>query len=179
MSITSANRSGVIWITGLSGAGKTSLANAVCKRLREKYKHVVRVDGDVVRELCGNDLGYSLDERLRNAYRISRFCKFLHDEGLYVICSTMSLYPEIWAWNRANIGSYREVYVKVSWDELVRRDQKGLYSASERGLKNDVVGIGQDVNEPTEPDLVVYNDCTDSFGDNVEKILQLIDEGEG
>ena len=85
----------VYWVTGLSGAGKTTITTELVSRLRRDGVQVVHIDGDVIRRMNGNDLGYDLKDRIANAYRISRLCQFLQSQGVTVICSTMSLYPEI------------------------------------------------------------------------------------
>lgn len=150
----------VIWITGLSGAGKTTLADRLVPKLREQRHPVVHLDGDKVREALGSKIGHTPDERLDNAYRISGLAKLFHDQGLIVVCSTMSLFPEIWEWNRTNIKNYFEVYLKVSTKTLKERDPKGLYRKEADGHEKNVVGIDLPFSEPAEPDLVIDNNRT-------------------
>ena len=84
----------VMGIIGLSGAGKTTLATAIAKKVRQSKKNVVLLDGDVIRDTFGNDLGYTFEDRKQNAERISQLCKFLDDQGINVVCAILSLFPE-------------------------------------------------------------------------------------
>lgn len=154
----------VFWITGLAGAGKTSIAKAYFCKLRSLKENVVFLDGDAVREIMENDLGHNEADRIKNAYRISRMCRFLSDQGLDVVCSTMSLYHEIQRWNRENIANYFQVYLRVSRDVLLKRDQKKLYSNSLKGLVGDVVSVCLPFEEPIGNDMVIDNDSdVDTF----------------
>lgn len=148
----------VIWITGLPGSGKTTISREVERLLRERTPAVVRVDGDVVREVMGNDLGYSPGDRLENARRIARLCGMLSEQGLNVVCATVSLFHEIHAWNRKHLPRYCEVLVRVKRETLLARDQKRLYSEALAGRGSQVPGVDQTVELPEKPDLVVDND---------------------
>ena len=96
-------------------------------------------------------------DRIDNAYRIARLCKFLQGEGVLVVCSTMSLYPEIWHFNRNNFDPYLQVYLDVPMDVLAERDQKGLYSGVLLGQASEVVGLDLPVSLPIDSDLVLEN----------------------
>lgn len=160
----------VIWITGLAGAGKTTLAEAVVLELKKERANVVHVDGDTMRELFGAHLGHSQEDRMTNAYNICRACRWLSAQGMIVVCSTMSLYPEIWAWNRDNFEHYLQVYVKVSFEVLQLRNKKTLYSTDSTDAKN-VVGLGLPFNEPTDSDLVLSNESDLDLKRNVDLIV--------
>ena len=131
----------VFWITGLSGVGKTTLAKEIVERFRIDSFAVVHLDGDQIRELNANDLGYDPEDRIKNAYRISRFCQFMQAQNIPVVCSTMSLYPEIWKWNQENIEPYFQVYIRAEMKVLEGRDTKGLYSGFKNGREANVVGL--------------------------------------
>ena len=158
----------VIWITGLSGAGKTTVANEVAALVRARNDVVVQLDGDDVREVFGNDLGFSREDRLTNARRISRLCLMLSSQGLQVVCSTVSLFSEIHKWNRKNLANYVEVYLRVSDDTLSVRNKKGL----RQGASN-VVGVDQPYDVPETPDLVLDNEGNDSPRMLAERIVAL------
>jgi cytidine diphosphoramidate kinase len=143
----------VVWITGLSGAGKSTVAGLVAKALDSKSRSVALLDGDAVRAAFGNDLGHSRPDRLENAYRIARLCRLLSKQGVTVVCSTMSLFKEIHKWNRKNLPNYLEVYLRVPFDELRRRDPKGIYKKEKSG----VVGVHLEYDEPRTPHLVIDN----------------------
>ena len=101
----------VIWIIGLSGAGKTTLASEIVTRAKNVISNVILIDGDVIRDLFVGDLGYNMADRKKNADRISNLCKFLSDQGINVVCSILSLFPESREWNRKNINKYYEIYL--------------------------------------------------------------------
>jgi adenylylsulfate kinase len=148
----------VIWIIGLSGAGKTALAELVVGKLRAKGKTVVLVDGDVIRRLFGNDVDHTLDGRRRNAERISNITKFLSDQGVHVVCAVLSIFPEWRKWNRENMRDYAEVYLRVSMETLIERDIKNLYKRALSGEINNVVGVDLPFPEPDNPELTIEND---------------------
>ncbi len=159
----------LLWITGLSGAGKSSLARRVRDRARSRGERPILLDGDAIREVCGGDLGYGDGDRLKNAYRIARFSHLIVDQGFSVICATVSLYDEIHAFNRESLANYREVYVSCPLAVLRGRDQKGLYSG-----EADLVGITQACDFPKRPHLVVENASEEQLEENVELIDALI-----
>jgi adenylylsulfate kinase len=165
----------VIWIIGLSGAGKTTLANAVIKKVCEKQKNVVLIDGDIIREIFGNDLGYSLEDRRRNADRISRLCKLLDDQGIHVVCAILSLFSESQLWNRKNIANYYEIFIDASIEELIRRDSEGIYRKFLSGEISNVPGMDIDFVPPQHADIVIRNNSSNSvLVDHAEAISNLI-----
>ncbi|WP_315763769.1 MULTISPECIES: adenylyl-sulfate kinase [unclassified Bradyrhizobium] len=150
MSIEEGGRA-VFWITGLPRSGKTTLAGSLCAALRKAGRPVVALDGDAFRAACGNDLGYDDASRLQNARRLSGMCQLLSSQGLIVVCSTVSLFEEVHAWNRSNIEGYLEVVLNVSIDTLNRRDPI-LYGAAHRGEAL-LPGVNQEYSLPTNPDF--------------------------
>ena len=148
------NKGTLYFFTGLSGAGKTTVGGLFFRRLKERQENAVVLDGDQIRPVFGDGLGYGNEDRLRMAKRIFRVCKMLTDQGIDVVCCSICMYGEVRAWARENIENYKEIYIKVTKETLFRRDQKGLYSS---GAKN-VMGLDLPFDEPTEPDAVVEND---------------------
>lgn len=150
----------VLWITGLSGAGKSSIARAVVQQLRSSGQAAVLLDGDAVRlAVADPHVGHDRESRLVNAWRICRLAHMLAEQGLIVVVATMSLYREIHTWNRAHLPGYFEVLVKVSLDTLHARDARGLYSRARNGQAANVAGVDLEYDEPERPDLILPNDA--------------------
>ena len=147
----------VYWITGLSGAGKTTLGRELWQRLRAAGRSAIFLDGDMLREVIAEDLGHSLANRRKSAMRNARLCRMLASQGGDVVCPTISMFHEVQRWNRENIPNYREIYLRVPMDELQRRDAKGIYAAAKRGELSDVVGLDVAAELPEAPDLILDN----------------------
>jgi adenylylsulfate kinase len=147
----------VVWLIGLSGSGKTTLAREIVARVRETVPSIALIDGDMIREVFGNDLGYSLEDRRRNADRICRLCKLLDDQGIHVVCAILSLFRESLAWNRSNLAAYYEVFIDAPKEQLIERDAKGIYGKFLRGETREVAGMDIDFPVPKQADLVISN----------------------
>jgi adenylylsulfate kinase-like enzyme len=164
----------VIWIIGLSGTGKTTLASQVVERIRQMDGKVVLLDGDLIRNLFGNDVDHTVEGRRRNAERLSVLSKFLADQGIHVVAAVLSIFPEWRRWNRENIPGYTEVYLKASMQTLLRRDIKNLYAKAMRGELPNVVGVDIPFPEPENPDLVIENDIDRlDFQEFVDRVMNL------
>lgn len=162
----------VYWITGLSGAGKTTIGKLFYEKLKEQHPNTVFFDGDTLRKVFGDDLGYTKAERRKCAMRYSRLCAMLQEQGMNVVCCTISMFNSVREWNRKNIHNYKEIYVKVSMDILQKRDQKGLYSGTTEEKQKEVVGIHMDIEEPECPDLILENDGGKTPEEQVERIFR-------
>ena len=147
----------VIWIVGLSGAGKTTLANEVVAEVRREKRNVFLIDGDLIREAFGNDLGHSMKDRRKNADRICQLGKLLDDQGIDVVCAILSLFLESRTWNRKNLTNYYEVFIDTPMNDLVQRDSKGLYRKFHAGAIKDVAGLDIDFPRPDDADLIISN----------------------
>lgn len=152
----------VIWITGLSGAGKTTLANNVIRRLRYMNRSAIMLDGDELREVFGavtsNAQNHGRDARLTLAMQYAHLCRVLADQGLVVVIATISLFKEVHGWNRNNLPGYFEVYLKTPLEELRRRDPKGIYRRFDSGELTNVAGLDLSIDEPDEANWVVEFD---------------------
>ena len=142
------------WITGYSGAGKTTIGRELHQILKQYKDASAIIDGDEIREVFGNDLGYTREDRFKNAMRIAKLCKMLTSQGIDVVCCTVSMFEDVRSWLRENSDNYIEVYLKVPEDVLLSRDQKGLYS--ERQLN--VAGVDLILEEPQNPDIIIENE---------------------
>lgn len=162
----------VYWITGLSGAGKTTLGRLWAEELRRGGETAVLLDGDELRQVFGDDLGFTPEDRQKSAMRNARLCALLSRQGLTVVCCTISMFDCVRSWNRENIPGYFEVYVKVSMDTLRRRDQKGLYSQGDR----DVAGVHFQVEEPKAPDLILENDGEKTPEEQIARLWAAVNE---
>lgn len=164
----------VVWIIGLSGAGKTTLAEKVVEQLRDNNDNVILLDGDVLREVFGGDTDHTLEGRAKNAKRLSHLSKFLADQKIHVVAAILSIFPEWQKWNRDNITDYCQVYVNVPLDVLLRREIKGLYASALKGSIKNVVGMDIDFPEPIGNDLVIDNSTDkNDFSDFIDKILAI------
>jgi len=167
----------VYFFTGLAGAGKTTLGGLFYERLKQWKPDAVLLDGDRQRAAAGHNTGdavtvenrYTTEARKTGAWGLFQHCKSLADQGLDVVCCSISMYREIRTWNRENIENYREIYVKVTRETLYKRDQKKLYSS---GAKN-VVGVDLPWDEPERPDVVVWNDGGESPEEIVARLEKL------
>ena len=159
----------VVWIIGLSGSGKSTLANKVVEdidgRMPSKFKKTVLLDGDIIREIFDNDLGYSMEDRLINANRICQLGQFLESQSINVVCSILSIFPETRQWNRINLQHYFEVFIDAPLDTLIKRDSKGLYRKYAEGKISNVAGMDLDCPIPHDADYIIKNDAS------VEKLL--------
>ena len=161
----------VFWITGLSGAGKTTLGRELWSRLQAAGRPATFLDGDALRAVIADDLNHSVDDRRRSAMRNARLCRLLAEQGVDVVCATISLFHEVQRWNRQNIPGYCEIYLRVPIDELRHRDTKGIYAGAERGDTRDVVGLDVPAEAPEAPDLVLENYGTLDVPTAVDRIL--------
>lgn len=160
----------VYWITGLSGAGKTTIGRLLYQRLCLEKSNIVFLDGDILREVFGNDLGHSKEDRFRSAMRNARLCKMLSDQGLDVVCATISLFHQCQEWNRANIFGYVEIFLDVPVRILEKRDSKGLYRTEEDNL----VGIHIVPEPPQSPDITILNDGSETPEQIVQRLLKQV-----
>ncbi len=149
----------VVWITGLSGAGKSTLAVEVAKRFRSRGDKVVVLDGDELRGVFGavadNLQNHGRGGRLALAMQYAQLSSVIASQGLTVVIATISLFREVHVWNRENLPGYFEVYLKVPFEELRRRDPKGIYLRYDSGELSNVAGLDLPIDEPEAADWVV------------------------
>jgi adenylylsulfate kinase-like enzyme len=162
----------LIWITGLSGAGKTSVAKQVFDMVKNAFLNTAIIDGDDFREIFGNDLGYGIEDRIKNAWRIVKMSRYLCGEGINIVCATMSLYKEIHGFIYENFDNPLLVYLDVPMEELKRRNKKNLYA---HGFN--VSGIDLPFDEPRHDKYVLKINNTETLNAAVNKIMERIKNG--
>jgi adenylylsulfate kinase len=148
-----------LWFTGLSGAGKTTLARLVETELNARGHRVEVLDGDIIRTNLSKGLGFSKDDRDTNIRRIGFVCNLLTRNDVVAIAAAISPYREIRDDVRRQIGSFVEVYVKCPLDVLAERDVKGLYKKALAGEIKNFTGVDDPYEEPFTAELVVETDC--------------------
>ena len=161
----------LIWFTGLSGSGKSTIANAVEKALVEKNIHTYLLDGDNVRKGLNNNLSFSPGDRTENIRRIAEVANLMIDAGIVVLASFVSPYSE----DRENVqqivgeNNYLEVFVNTSVEECERRDVKGLYAKARAGEIKNFTGVNAPYEAPKHPDIEI-----DTTNVSVEAAVTLI-----
>jgi adenylylsulfate kinase-like enzyme len=164
----------VIWLIGLSGAGKTTIGRLVYNQIKAKQINTVFVDGDEIRALFKHDnlkKDYSVEQRRRNAERIFEICLWLDRQGINVVCCILCIFPDILELNKTAFSHYREIYLKANLTELISRDTKDVYVESDVNQPSNVVGLDIAFPEPVKPDLTI--NTTDNSGSPEELAAQV------
>src|SRR5215475_7870341 len=165
-----------LWFTGLSGAGKSTIANALTPNLQALGKRVEILDGDEVRTNLSKGLGFSKEDRDINIRRIGYVAQLLSRNGAFVITAAISPYREIRDEVRQKIGrDFVEVYAKCPLDALVARDVKGLYKKALAGEIKEFTGVSDPYEAPLNPEIVVETD-REAVEESVNKILSRLQE---
>jgi bifunctional enzyme CysN/CysC len=162
----------VIWLTGLSGSGKSTVANALEKKLFSLGMHSYVLDGDNIRLGLNKDLGFTREDRAENVRRVSEVAHSLYDAGLITIVALVSPYAEDRAQAKTRFpqGDFAEVWVKTSAELCAERDPKGLYKKAAAGELPNLTGVGQDYEAPESAELVLDG------GRPVEESVELLIE---
>ncbi len=161
-------------MTGLPGSGKSTLAQLLSGRLKEEFGRYVEVlDGDEIRKGLSRDLGLSREDREEHNHRVAYVAKVLSRNGVIAITALISPYKSSRDAAREMIGTQRfvETYIKAPLEVCEQRDPKGLYAKARRGEINNMTGIQDPFEEPTEPDLVVET----ANATPEESVLQIIE----
>lgn len=147
----------VVWFTGLSGAGKSTIANALKEHLIEIGIFSLVLDGNAIRSGLNKDLRFSLADRLENIRRVAEICKILIENKIVVLCAFISPTIEIRELAKKIIGKecFFEIYIKTSFEICEERDTQGLYAKSRLGKINDFTGVSSPFEIPENPDLIL------------------------
>jgi len=161
----------VVWLTGLSGSGKSTIANALEKKLFSLGMHAYVLDGDNMRLGLNKDLGFTREDRAENVRRVSEVAHSLYDAGLITIVALVSPYAEdrTQAKSLFPLGDFAEVWVKTPAEVCAERDPKGLYKKAASGELPNLTGVGQDYEAPENAELTL--DGTASIENSVESLL--------
>jgi len=169
-----AHKGMTLWFTGLSGAGKTTLAKRVQKALLRRKMNVELLDGDVVRTNLSKGLGFSKEDRDTNIRRIGFVAGLLARNNAVCIAAAISPYQAIRDEVRAMHQNFVEVYTECSLDKLEERDVKGLYKKARAGEIKGFTGIDDPYEAPENPEIVV-NTETESIEESTENILRYLE----
>ncbi len=172
------HKSGLIWITGLSASGKSTIAHSVEKKLF--FEHSIRtyvLDGDNVRHGLNNNLGFSRDDRKENLRRIVELSKLFIDAGILVLAAFISPFKEDREYIRKRFedDNFLEIYVKCSLEECERRDPKGQYKKARAGIIKNYTGISAPYEEPENPDLIIESQKV-TIKESVFKVIDLLEK---
>ncbi len=173
------HRAIVLWFTGLSGSGKSTIAKKVAERLFKAGCQVQMLDGDNVRHgLCG-DLGFSDSDRTENIRRVGETARLFYEQGNIVVCTFISPFAKDRQYVRSIIedGDFYEVHIKCDVEVCKRRDPKGLYKKAEAGEIKNFTAVSSPYEEPQKADLVLETDI-ETLDDLVEKTMGRL-EGDG
>lgn len=165
----------VVWLTGLPGSGKTTIAQKLLHELRARNLKVEVFDGDEVRRNLSKGLGFSKEDRDTHNKRIIYVCSLLTRNGVSAIVSLISPYRSTRRYARENLPNFVEVYLKCSIRECIRRDPKGLYKRALAGEITNMTGIQDPYEEPSNPELVLNTEHNSSRG-NAAKAIKKLEE---
>ena len=166
----------LIWFTGLSGSGKSTIANALENELHTRNISTYSLDGDNIRQGINKDLGFSSEHRTENIRRIAEIANLFVDSGIVTLASFVSPYKKDREEVKKIVGSDKtiEIYVSTSLEECERRDVKGLYQKARKGEITNMTGISAPYEKPLNADLEIDTE-SESVEESVQKILQLIE----
>ena len=164
-----------MWFTGLSGAGKTTIAHGLERALRERGLKVEVLDGDVDRTHLSKGLGYSKEDRDTHIRRVGFVCHLLARNGVAAIAAAISPFRDIRDEVRAQNGDFVEVYVKCPLEVLQQRDVKGLYAKALRGEIPNFTGVSDPYEEPLDPEVVLETD-RETEEESLAKVVAKLEE---
>lgn len=163
-----------LWLTGLSGAGKTTIAVALEAELRERGVRVERLDGDTVRQGLTRDLGFSKADRDKNIERVSFVARLLSRNGVGVIAAFISPYREARRLARRETTNFIEVFVDAPLQTCAERDVKGLYAKAFAGELKDFTGVDDPYEAPEKPEITLHTE-RETIEESVGKILDYLE----
>lgn len=164
-----------IWFTGLSGAGKSTIARILEKKLKKAGRKVEILDGDVIRTNLSKGLGFSKEDRDTNIKRIGFVCQLLTRNDVVAIAAAISPYRDVRDYNRSLIGNFVEVYTRCPLNECANRDTKGLYKKAMAGEIKGFTGVDDPYEEPTNAEVICDTD-KETPEESADKIFKKLEE---
>lgn len=165
----------VLWFTGLSGAGKTTISRALEAELRARQVKVERLDGDTVRQSLTRDLGFSKEDRDKNIERVTFVAKLLSRNQVAVLAAFISPYAEMRDYVRSETTNFLEVFVDAPLDVCAERDVKGMYKKAFAGEIENFTGVSDPYEAPPAPDIHVQTHL-ETVEESVAKILDWLEK---
>ena len=163
------NKGTLFWITGLSGSGKTAIAEKINKVISYKYGPTIIISGDDLRKIFDYKK-FNGKDRLAYAFSYSKFCKCITDNNINVIFSTVSLFHDVRKWNRSNIRNYIEIYIQSNINEIIKQKKKFFY----KGKHKNIVGKNIIPEFPKFPDIIIKNDFKKSINELSRELIRKI-----
>ena len=150
----------LFWVTGLSGAGKTSISNKIYPRIKDRYGKTLYINGDEIRKIF-NIKGYDNTDRKNLSLKYSKLFKKITDQNINVLFAGMALFDDTRIWNRINIKNYLEIFIKTNLKKIIKKNYTKIYKR-----KTKLVGIDMKAEFPKKPDIIINND----FNKSIEKL---------
>ncbi len=164
-----------IWITGLSGSGKSTVSAILERELRRRGRRVEILDGDVVRTNLTQGLGFSREDRDTNIRRVGWVCELLTRNDVIAIAAVISPYRAVREEIRGRIGRFVEVYMEAPLDVLAERDVKGLYRRAMAGEIENFTGVTDPYEPPLAPDVICQSDGTETPEESAARIIETLE----
>ena len=150
----------LFWVTGLSGAGKTSISNKIYNRIKNRYGKTLYINGDEMRKMF--DLrSYDNSDRKKGGIKYSKLFKKITDQNINVLFAGMALFDDVRIWNKINIKNYLEIYIKTSLKKIIKKKYTKIYKK-----KTQLVGVDIKPEFPKKPDIIINN----NFNKSIEKL---------
>jgi len=167
------NKAFTLWLTGLSGSGKTTITNEIIQKLRHEKRKVEIIDGDFIRENLNSDLGFSDEDIIKNNEKIIFLCKLLNKNGIITLVSVITPFESIRQKARNEINNYFEIFVNCPLEECIKKDVKELYKKAIDNQIKDFIGIHKPYEEPKNPDLIL-NTNKETIGESTTKLISFL-----
>jgi adenylylsulfate kinase len=164
-----------IWFTGLPSSGKSTIADVLAEKLKEKGLKVERLDGDIIRHHLWKELGFSKEDRDENIRRAAYLAGLLTRNGIITMTTFISPYRELRQYARETIGNFIEVYVKCPVEICIERDVRGLYKKALAGEIKNFTGVSDPYEEPLNPEVLIESD-KETLEDSVARVINKLEE---